>query len=246
MIRFDGKRALVTGGTDGIGLACARLLRSLGADVVVTGRDEKKGAAAAAASGARYVRMDVADEASVDSACAAAGDRDVLVHSAGILTRGDVTDVDAALFETTLRVNVTGFFLVARRVLPPMIARKSGSLVAIASYLGLHAGAGMTPAYNASKGGLIALVRTMAVRHGPDGVRVNAVCPAFVPTALNRDFIEGAPDPEAKRRELEARHPLGRLGTPEDVASAVAFLASDAAAWITGVPLVVDGGQTAR
>lgn len=246
MIRFDGLRALVTGGTDGIGLATAKLVASLGGEVVVSGRDERRGAAAAAAANARYVRMDVGDAKSVDRAMAEIGERDVLIHSAGLLARGDVTAIEPADFENVIRVNLTGFFLVARRALPGMIARRRGSIVAIASYLGLHAGAGMTPAYNASKGGLISLVRTLAVRHGGDGVRVNAVCPAFVPTALNRDVIDDAPDPDAKRRELAARNPLNRLGTPEDIANAAAFLASDASAWTTGVALVVDGGQTAR
>ncbi len=246
MIRFDGRTALVTGGTSGLGLAAAKLLASLGARVVIAARNAGRGSAAARESGARFVEMDVTDAASVSRALEALDPVDVLVHSAGALARGDVADLATDDFEAMLRVNLTGFFHVAKGVLPGMIARGFGSIVAIASYLGLHGGSGQTPAYNASKGGLVALVRSLAVRHGKDGVRVNAVCPALVPTPLNRDFLEGAQNPEALRRELVARHPLGRLGRPEDVANAAAFLASDAASWITGVALVVDGGQTAR
>jgi 3-oxoacyl-[acyl-carrier protein] reductase len=126
-----------------------------------------------------------------------------------------------------------------------MIAQRDGRIVNIASYLGLFAGSGGTPAYNASKGGLVMLTRSIAVKHGPDGVRANAVCPGFISTDLNRDVIDGAPDPAAKEREIASVYPLRRLGTPDDVAYAALYLASDASNWVTGACLILEGGLTA-
>ncbi len=125
-----------------------------------------------------------------------------------------------------------------------MQRQRAGAIVNVASFLGFRGGAGNTPAYNASKAGVIALTQSLAIRHAPEGIRVNAVCPGFVPTELNRDrWGEATPE---QLEVLATMHPLGRMGTPADVATAVVFLASEEAGWITGVCLPVDGGILAK
>jgi 3-oxoacyl-[acyl-carrier protein] reductase len=129
--------------------------------------------------------------------------------------------------------------------LPVMLKQGRGNMVNIASYLGQFAGSGNTPIYGATKGGLIALTKALAVKYGPQGIRANAIAPAFIKTELNRNVIENDPDPVAKEREVAAPYPLKRLGKPEDIAAAALYLASDASNWVTGAVLMVDGGLTA-
>jgi NAD(P)-dependent dehydrogenase (short-subunit alcohol dehydrogenase family) len=124
-------------------------------------------------------------------------------------------------------------------------ARGKGSIVNMASHLGYYAGGGNIPAYSASKGGVITLTRVLAVKYGPQGIRVNAAAPAFIKTDLNRAIIQSAHDLVAKEREIAEPCPLKRLGKPEDVASAALYFASDASSWVTGAVLYVDGGLTA-
>ena len=126
-----------------------------------------------------------------------------------------------------------------------MLKQGRGNIVNIASYLGQFAGSGNTPVYGATKGGLIALTRALAVKYGPQQIRASAIAPAFIKTDLNRNLIDDAPDPAAKEREVAAPYPLKRLGTPEDIAAAALYFASDASNWVTGAVLLVDGGLTA-
>jgi NAD(P)-dependent dehydrogenase (short-subunit alcohol dehydrogenase family) len=248
MVRLDDRVVLVTGGTAGFGLATARLAASVGARVVIAGRREDRGGAAAQAVGAGcvFVRADVAADGDarrlVEASVERFGRLDVLVNNAGIIRRLPVADEDAAGWDAVLAVNLRGAFLCSRHALPHLVAAR-GNIVNVASVLALQTQTGMTPAYDASKAGLLALTRALAVRYGPEGVRANAVCPGFVCTDLNRDVWTAWT--EEQRRAAEARLPLRRLGTADDVARAVVFLASDAAAWITGVALPVDGGATA-
>lgn len=248
MVHLDGKVVLVTGGTAGFGLATARLAASVGARVVIAGRREDRGRAAAEAVGAAcaFVRADIADEADARRLIGATVERfgglDVLVNNAGIIRRRPVGDEDAAGWDEILAANLRGAFLCSRYALPHLIAAR-GNVVNVSSVLALQTQTGMTPAYDASKAGLLALTRALAVRYGPDGLRANAVCPGFVCTDLNRDVWTAWTDEQ--RRAAQARLPLRRLGTADDVARAVVFLASDAAAWITGVALPVDGGASA-
>lgn len=248
MIGFDGKAMLVTGGTAGIGLATARLARDLGARVAVAGRDPERGRRAAAALGddALFVEADVAREEDVRRMVAAVLERfgrlDVLVNNAGALHRRPVHEEDAEGWDRLLAVNLRGTFLCCKHALPTLLAAR-GAIVNVASALAFQAAAGRTPAYNASKAGVVALTQALAVRYGPEGVRANAVCPAFIPTDLNRDSWE-AWTPEQRAQMVET-FPLRRLGTAEDAARAILFLASDAAAWISGVALLVDGGRSA-
>jgi len=248
MIGFDGKVMLITGGTAGFGLSTATSAHRLGARIAIAARRADRGQAVAAELGgeALFVAADVASERDVQRLIGAVLDRwgrlDVLVNNAGMLRRKPVLEEDAAGWDAIQAVNLRGVFLCCRHALPHLIASK-GAIVNVASTLAIRTTHGRTPAYDASKAGVLALTRALAVRYGPEGVRSNAVCPGFIPTELNRDAWGSWS--EQDRAAFAARIPLRRLGTPEDVSGAILFLASDAAGWINGVALPVDGGVTA-
>ena len=246
---------LITGGTSGIGLAAAEMFVCQGAVVMVAGRSAERGEAAIVhlvemGGEAAYVRTDVRDEAQVSNLVAETldtfGRLDVLVNSAGVINRILLTDLDEADWDTVLDTNLKGVYLTCKHALPSLIGQGCGAVVNVASYLGAFGARPTTPAYNAAKAGIVALTRSLALQVASQGVRVNAVCPAFTITPLNEQIINSAPDPGAKMREMAQAYPLGRLGRPEDTAAAILFLASDAAGWITGTSLIVDGGLTAR
>lgn len=249
MFRLDSKVAVVTGGTSGIGAETARWLVRAGARVVIAGRRVDRGETVAAELGSlgSYLRTDITREDDVARLMEEVVRRwervDVLVTSAGTINRIPVPDLSLDQWSRVLDVNLTGVFLTCKHAIRIMRRQRAGSIINIASYLGFRGGIN-TPAYNASKAGVIALTRSMAVQHGPEGIRVNAICPGFIPTELNRDRWEGAP--AERLQQLVAGYPLGRLGTPADVAAAAVFLASDEASWITGACLPVEGGLTAR
>lgn len=193
------------------------------------------------------MRTDVRDEAAVRRMIADTVERlgglDILVNNAGVITRAPLHEMDLEAWEETLMPNLTGVYLTSRHALPPL-QQSRGAIVNVASYLAFRAGSARTAAYNAAKAGVVALTRTMAVGYGPDGVRVNAVCPAFIPTELNRSVWEAFDEGQWQR--IAETYPLRRVGTPEDVAYAILFLASKEAGWITGTCLLVDGGLTAK
>lgn len=255
MLDFSDKVVLIAGGTSGIGLAAAEQFVRQGAAVVVAGRSPDKGEAAvnalvAGGGRAAFVRADVRDEEQVKNlvseTLAAFGRLDVLVNSAGIINRIFLTELDLADWDMILDTNLRGVYLTCKHAVPAMIARGGGAVVNVASYLGAFGARDTTPAYGASKAGVVALSRSLALQVGRQGVRVNAVCPGFVVTPLNEHLIHDAPDPAAKEAEMARPYPLGRLGRPEDVAATILFLASGEASWITGTTLLVDGGLTAR
>jgi len=226
MTRFAGKRALVTGAGSGIGSAVARLFESENAEVVaadITGTD---------------VHLDVRDEEQV---AAVVHDVDVLVNVAGVGSTTTAPETPLDVWEDVFAVNARGTFLCCKHAIPSMITRGGGSIVNIASVAAI-VGMRNRAAYCASKGAVVSLTRALAVDHVNDRVRVNAVCPGTVDTPWVRRLVGEVGE---SLDELTARQPLGRLGTADEIAEAVAYLASDAASFVTGSVLVIDGGLSA-
>jgi 2-keto-3-deoxy-L-fuconate dehydrogenase len=240
-MEFAGTRAVVTGGVSGIGLATARLLAERGARVAVLDRS-----ADSAPVDAEQLRCDVGDDASVRSAVAAAAQRlggiDILINNAGIGARGTVADNDDAEWHQVLDINVIGIVRVTRATLPYL--RRSGS-AAIVNTCSIAATAGLPQRalYSATKGAVLALTLAMAADHVGEGIRVNCVNPGTVDTPWVARLLDAADDPGAERAALEARQPTGRLVSAEDVAHAIAYLASPSSGSTTGTALPVDGGM---
>jgi NAD(P)-dependent dehydrogenase (short-subunit alcohol dehydrogenase family) len=251
MFRLEGRRALVTGGTAGIGEGIAAVLLRAGARVVVAGRDETRGAAARERlqqhGEVHFHAADVTDEEAVQRLVTrtveALGGLDVLVNNAGTIRYVPLHAMAREEWAQTIETNLTSIYLCTRAALPHL-RRSRGAIVNVSSNLAFRAGHALAPAYNAAKAGVLALTQVLAVNYGPDGVRVNAVCPGLVPTELNRPRWGRWSEEEWAR--VRESYPLRRAGTPEDVGYAVLFLVSAEAGWITGTSLVVDGGLTAR
>ena len=237
---FAGRRAFVTGAGSGIGAAVARALHRDGAVVTLADVSGVRAATVAAELGdrARPLELDVRDD---DATRAAVRDVDVLVNVAGIGSTTNAPDTPLDVWEGVFAVNARGTFLCCKHAIPGMVARGGGSIVNIASVAGL-VGLRNRAAYCASKGAVIAFTRALAVDHVGDGIRVNAVCPGTVDSPWVRRLVE---DVGESLDALRARQPMGRLGTPEEIAEAVVYLASDAAAFVTGTAFVIDGGLTA-
>lgn len=249
---FNGRRILITGATSGIGAACARWFGARGAKVLLTGRDRDRGAERvseirSAGGTAEFIGGDVRDDAFclslIDSAESRWGGLDVLVNSAGVLYRADATQTTDSQWNTTLATNVSAVFYLCRAALPLMRMQRGGAIVNIASELGL-VGARQSVAYCASKGALVMMTKAMALDHAREGIRVNAVCPGDTDMPVQPSGFSPLGVP-ASQAQGEVAVPMGRLGTVDEVAAAVGFLASDQAAFMTGVALPVDGGQTA-
>jgi 3-oxoacyl-[acyl-carrier protein] reductase len=247
--QLDGKVAIVTGAAGGFGEGIARLFISEGARVLIVDLDAPKAQSLAAELGerAKAFGCDVAKgadvRAAVDACVDAFGPPDIVVNNAGITHRNQpMLDVDETTFDRVFAVNVKSIYHMAQAAVPLMRARKAGVILNIGSTAGLRPRPGLTW-YNASKGAVNVVSKSMAVELAPDNIRVNAICPVMGVTGLLEQFL-GMPDTPANRAKVIAGIPLGRLSTPEDVASAALYLASDAARFITGVELPVDGGRT--
>ena len=257
MIHLADKVIIVTGGTRGIGAAIAETCAELGGKVVLTGRSDEAGAAIeggirAKGGIARFVQGDVTapgfPDRLMDDVLAHEGRIDVLVNNAGVLSRSNVADCTDAEWDSAIATNVTAVFQLCRAIVPMMRRQfaadgRVGVIVNIASDWAL-VGAHSAVAYGASKGAIALLTRSMAIDHAKDGIRVNAVCPGDTETDMLLSG-RGEEEREAVLTRLGREIPLRHVGKPADVAAAVAFLASDAAGYITGILLPVDGGNTA-
>ncbi|MGE5226372.1 MAG: SDR family NAD(P)-dependent oxidoreductase [Planctomycetaceae bacterium] len=253
-MRLEGKVALITGGTSGIGAATAELFAKEGAAVAITGRHIGRGERVAAriheAGGAvRFIEADVRVasecERSVAEAVDAFGRLDVLFNNAGVYVANDAVACSEEEWDAQVDTSLKGAFLMSRAAIPHMVAQGSGSIVNCASGWGLVGGA-RAVAYCAAKGGMIAMTKAMAIDHGGQGIRVNAVCPGDTETPMEREDArnQGLAWEDYVRIASEGR-PIPRMGEPLEVARAVLFLASDDASFVTGVALPVDGGGVA-
>lgn len=251
MKRLDGKVALVTGGSVGIGAAIATLFAQEGAAVVITGRRkelienlvreiQQQGGRALAVPGS------VTDEGHAQSSVAQSvrefGRLNILVNNAGIGAFGKrLHETDDTTWDQLLDVNLTGLFRMTRAAIPELLKGGGGSIVNISSIASL-VGIPMTAAYSATKGAVDALTRAIAVEYAKEGIRCNSICPGLVKTPMASDLLD---DPE-RRDQVMTAYPMGRPGTPEEIARLVLYLASDEASWTTGGIYPIDGGMTAK
>ena len=248
---LDGKVALVVGAANGIGRATALAFAAAGARVTCADVEEPGAKTTAAeiektGGAALPARLDVTDGVScravVTSTVQRFGGLDTLMYGAADHdAAATVLDMDEAAWERTLRINLTGAFLMAKAALPAMIARGGGSIILIASQLG-HVGSAGRPAYCSTKGALIQLAKVLAIDHAAQGVRANTISPGAIET---RRMLRRHKDMEEARRLMGPKHLLNRLGRPEEIARAAVYLASDASSFMTGSDLLVDGGYTA-
>lgn len=235
-LELGGRTALVTGAASGIGAAIARRFRAAGARVV--GLDLQP-----AADADEALVADLRSDAGVAEAMARLGGVDILVHAAALSVHGGVIDTDPSAWADIYDVNVVGAVRLMRHAVPAMRARGGGSILLLSS---INAGFA-TPtlaAYAASKAAIESLTRTAALEFAPDSIRINAIAPASVDTPLLQDSFDRAENAQAARAANVLRHPLGRLGTPGDIAELALFLASDRASWITGAIHPIDGGAS--
>ncbi len=254
--RLSGKVALITGGTSGIGEATAKLFAREGARVVITGRRRELGeqvvtAIRSSRGEAIFIAADVTRmedcRRSIDAAIAAYGRVDILFNNAGIVTPGTLEETSEEDWVRTFDVNVKGTYLMTKLVLPVMRGQSGGVIINNASDWGIVGGPGYT-AYSASKGAVVLLTKSVALEVARDHIRVNAICPGD--TVVERWRVDeqryGASSFEEKLKAMGEDLPIGRVGTVEEIANAVLFLANDESSFMTGATLVVDGGNSAR
>ena len=249
-MKLANKVTVITGGGTGIGSATARLFASEGASVCVSGRRlaplqetvaaiQASGAAAMAVPGSVAVTEDC--RRIVSETMDAYGRIDILVTSAGTATLMSASDTTDELWDSTINTNLRGTFLAIREVLPVMVEQQAGVIVTVSSILG-QVGMKKAAAYGASKAGIDQLTRVIAIEYASHGIRANAVAPGWVETPMT-EAVQAHPQ---MYESLKSRHPAGRFGTPEEVARAILYLASDEAQWVTGTVLTIDGGWTAQ
>ena len=255
MNRLKGKVAIVTGAAMGIGRACAVRMAEEGAAVALFDVMDQPGQELAEALSkrgfrARYWRVDVSREGEVRDAIAAAevqfGRLDVLVNNAGIAGSSKPTDqLSEEEWDRVQAVNVKGVFFCTKHAVPALRRSGGGSVINLSSIYGII-GAGDAPPYHASKGAVREMSKNDAVLYAPDNIRVNSVHPGFIWTPMVEGFLGGQPDPAAAKKAVEALHPLGHLGEPDEIAFGIVYLASNESKFVTGAELVIDGGYTAR
>jgi len=252
-MRLKDKVALITGGTSGIGSATAERFAREGAAIAITGRNEESGRRVVASIGeaggkALFIRSDVRFsedcQRAVEQTLERFGKIDVLFNNAGVFHPRSVVECTEQEWDETIDSSLKGAFLMSKYVLPSMIAQGSGSIINTSSGWGILGG-DKAAAYCAAKGGLVVMAKAMAIDHGPDGIRVNCVCPGDVLTPMLHDDAAKRGMSWDDYAEGAAGRPLGRIGSVEEIADAVLFLASDESSFITGESLVVDGGGVA-
>ncbi|HEX5215655.1 MAG TPA: glucose 1-dehydrogenase [Vicinamibacterales bacterium] len=255
MNRLNGKTALVTGAALGIGRAACLRMAGEGARVAVTDLRESDGREVVAqierdGGRAAYWQLDVSREAEaqrvIGEVVSTFGAVDVLVNNAGISGVSKPThEITEAEWDALMAVNVKGVFFCTKHVLPHMIRAGGGSIVNLSSIYGL-VGAPDAPPYHASKGAVRLMTKTDALLYAPNKIRVNSIHPGFIWTPMVENFTNAAPDPAKARQAVAAKHPLGHMGDPDDIAWGIVYLASDEARFVTGAELVIDGGYTAQ
>jgi NAD(P)-dependent dehydrogenase (short-subunit alcohol dehydrogenase family) len=253
MNRLAGKRALVTGAASGIGRAIAQLFGQAGAlvlvaDIDVAGAEHTAETIEERGGRAVHLRCDITDEAdcrrAVDLAVQLGEGLDIVVHSAGIIRRASVVDTSVEEWDRVMAVNVKSIFLLSKHAVPVMERSGGGVIINISSGWGLRGGRNAA-SYCASKGAVVTLTKAMALDHAGQNIRVNCICPGDTDTPMLRNEAAQLGEPIESFLTDAAHRPLGRIGTPEDIAQAALFLASDAASFVTGSILVVDGGGLA-
>jgi NAD(P)-dependent dehydrogenase (short-subunit alcohol dehydrogenase family) len=250
MQRLSEKVAIVTGGAKGIGLGCVHVFASEGARVVIADKDEEAGKRAESdlspVGEVWFAPTDVTSTDSVRSLMEAVAMRwggiDVLLNNAGYHISKTVLETSEEEWDYILDTNLKSVFLCSKYALPSLMGRK-GCIINMSSMVGL-VGQSKAGAYSASKGGIVAMTKGMALDFAPHGVRVNCICPGWVATPLVEDWFGQQPDPEAARRYIYSVHPVGRIATAEEVGRAALFLATEDSSFVTGVALPVDGAVT--
>ncbi len=251
-MRLEGQRAIVTGGSSGIGAAIVEAFLEEGAtvasaDVAEPTRVTDSGSDSRGNVRPFLVLADVSDRESVEKMIGEAvgllGGLDILVNNAGVGTPGKLDDTEYDDWNRMMAVNLTGTFLVSKHAIPHLLASGGGCIINVASAAGLKAVKDRA-AYSASKGGVIALTRSIALDYVDQGLRANTICPGTVDTPWVGRMVSEYPDPAATRAAMVARQPMGRLGRPDEVAQAAVYLASPQAGFVTGTCLVIDGGFT--
>ncbi len=247
--RLKNKIAIITGAARGIGAKSAELFAAEGAAVAIWDVNAERGEMVAQhikdnSSTAIFCQCDVTDATQIQSAAqqttSELGTPNVLFNNAGIAVVGELEDISEADWDRQYAVNVKSIYLVSRAIVPLMREIGGGAIINMASE-SAYVGFPMHPAYTSSKAAVVHLTRSMAVRYAEDNIRVNSLCPGTINTELYQEFIAQQEDPEAVNREIEAMHPLG-IGEPEDIAWAAVYLASDESRYMTGAPMLVEGG----